>query len=253
MARIAVLEKAFTALEALGELARPASLKELADLTRLPKPTLFRVLQTLGEMGYVSQDGARGDYLLGARLLQLTRNAASDDIRQQALPAMEALHQLFNETVNLGVRRASRSTTCTSSRRRRTCAGRSAPAAGTRSTARLWAARSSRPCRPSGARRSSTATATSRAPTARPRRARPSPPPSRRPPPAAGRRTSRRTTRAFAASACRCSSTARRSPASASRCPPAASPTTPASGSSTPCSPSATARSRFRKEEPIAS
>ena len=100
---IAVLEKAFSVLETLGRLARPVSLKELTELTQLPKPTLFRVLHTLCEMGYVAQDRARGDYVLGAKLYQLTWNGGSDDIRAQALPVMESLHGMFNETVNLGV------------------------------------------------------------------------------------------------------------------------------------------------------
>lgn len=99
---IAVLHKAFLVLEAIGGLERPASLKELAELTQLPKPTLFRVLRTLGDLGYVSQDGSRGDYLLGAKLYQLARNGGAA-IRERALPAMEALHKELNETVNLGI------------------------------------------------------------------------------------------------------------------------------------------------------
>ncbi|WP_127143877.1 IclR family transcriptional regulator [Pelagibacterium montanilacus] len=102
-AQIAVIEKAFVALEAMNKLARPASLKELAAITDLPKPTLFRILQTLVELGYVDQDSARSRYGLSLRLFHLGRGDSFEDVRQRAMPFMEPLHRRFNETINLGV------------------------------------------------------------------------------------------------------------------------------------------------------
>jgi DNA-binding IclR family transcriptional regulator len=100
---IAVLEKSFRVLEAMSDLDRAASLKEVGATTRIPKPTLHRILQTLTDLGYVAQDSARSSYRLTPQLLRLTRGHGLDEVRESALPAMETLHARFNETVNLGV------------------------------------------------------------------------------------------------------------------------------------------------------
>jgi DNA-binding IclR family transcriptional regulator len=100
---ITVVEKTFAVLEAMSELGRRATLKEITEATGLPKPTLYRILQTLVKLGYVDQDHARSLYGLTLRMYELGRGDGFDEVRQRALPAMEALHQQFNETVNLGV------------------------------------------------------------------------------------------------------------------------------------------------------
>lgn len=101
---IAVLEKAFVVLETFGKLGRSATLKELTEATKLPKPTLYRILQTLADLGYVDQDSARSRYGLSQRLHHLARGGDDfEDLRQKVLPLMETLFQRFNETVNLGV------------------------------------------------------------------------------------------------------------------------------------------------------
>ncbi len=100
---IAVLEKAFQVLEAMSDLGRAATLKELSDASSLPKPTLHRILQTLVELGYVEQDNARSRYGLTLKLFRLGRGDSYEDVKEQALPLMEVLHRRFNETVNLGV------------------------------------------------------------------------------------------------------------------------------------------------------
>ncbi|MBO6637872.1 MAG: IclR family transcriptional regulator [Roseitalea sp.] len=100
---IAVVEKTFLVLEAMSELGRSATLQELTETTGLPKATLYRILQTLAKLGYVDQDQARSRYGLTLRMYELGRGDGYEDLRQQALPVMELLHQRFNETVNLGI------------------------------------------------------------------------------------------------------------------------------------------------------
>ena len=101
---IAVLEKAFLVLETVDKLGRTATLKELTEATGLPKPTLYRILQTLVDLGYVDQDSARSRYGLSLRLRQLARGGDDfEELRQKMLPVMESLHRKFNETINLGV------------------------------------------------------------------------------------------------------------------------------------------------------
>ena len=100
---IAVVEKTFHVLEAMSELDRRATLKEISAITGLPKATLYRILQTLAKLGYVGQDHARSHYGLTVRMYDLGRGDGYEELRQQALPHLERLHRRFNETVNLGV------------------------------------------------------------------------------------------------------------------------------------------------------
>src|SRR5690606_31914481 len=101
--KIAVLEKCFTLLESMADLDRPSSLKDLAAATQLPKATLHRLLQTLLELGYVEQDRSRSNYQITMQLAQLGRSHSFQGLKERALPRMEAIHQRFDETVNLGV------------------------------------------------------------------------------------------------------------------------------------------------------
>lgn len=100
---IGVLVKAFTVLEAMADLAEPAPLRDLAQKTALPKGTLFRILQTLVGLGYVSQLSNSSDYYLTSQIAYLGRNARHEDVKMLVTPLMSALHSRFNETINLGV------------------------------------------------------------------------------------------------------------------------------------------------------
>lgn len=100
---IGVLVKAFRVLETMADMGQPAPLRDIAKASRLPKGTLFRVLQTLCTLGYISQIEASGFYHLTSKVTYLGRNARQEDIKMLVLPHMKSLHQQFNETVNLGV------------------------------------------------------------------------------------------------------------------------------------------------------
>jgi DNA-binding IclR family transcriptional regulator len=100
---IGVLVKAFAVIEAMADLGAPAPLREIASASGLPKGTLFRVLQTLASLGYVSQSAGTGFYHLTGKVSYLGRNARVEDLKMKVLPRMRELHARFNETVNLGV------------------------------------------------------------------------------------------------------------------------------------------------------
>lgn len=100
---IAVLVKAFRVLEAMVQIGQAAPLRDIARATALPKGTLYRILQTLCSLGYVSQVAESGHYHPTSHLSYLGRNAQQDDIKLLVMPNMRKLHERFNETVNLGV------------------------------------------------------------------------------------------------------------------------------------------------------
>jgi DNA-binding IclR family transcriptional regulator len=101
--RIAVLDKALSVLEALDEFAAPVPLRDITELTGIPKATIFRILQTLHDRGYVGQDSPSGNYRLTMRLAQLGRETRFDGLLVRARQHLDKLHSRFDETVNLGV------------------------------------------------------------------------------------------------------------------------------------------------------
>lgn len=101
--RVAVLDKAFSVLEALDEFARPMPLRDVVEVTGIPKATAFRILQTLHDLNYVGQDSASGNYRLTMRLAQLGRETRFDGLLARTQPHLDRLHARFDETVNLGV------------------------------------------------------------------------------------------------------------------------------------------------------
>lgn len=100
---IEVVEKTFLILECLAQYSRPVSLANVAEKLNIPKPTIYRILQTLVELGYVAQDKKTGFYMRTTRLEVLGSNSHNLDLKQHALPIMKKLNKKFNETINLGV------------------------------------------------------------------------------------------------------------------------------------------------------
>jgi DNA-binding IclR family transcriptional regulator len=100
---VRVLRKAVAVLETLSAAGRPVGLAELARRMKYPKPTIYRILRSFEELGYLARDRETGSYVPTSRLAQLGRHGHVLDLRRRALPAMEGLHEEFDETVNLGV------------------------------------------------------------------------------------------------------------------------------------------------------
>lgn len=99
---IAVLDKTFSILEVLARTGRALTLAELAEESRLPKPTVHRILKSLRDLGYVEQSERGGRYEMTPRLSSLREYGRDEVVRDKVRPLMERLHAEFNETVNLG-------------------------------------------------------------------------------------------------------------------------------------------------------
>lgn len=100
---IALVEKTFQVLEALARLGAPAPLVRLSVEAELPKPTAYRILQSLASLGYVAQEEGTGHYFATGRLAGLASRDPYHALKERARPVMERLHGRFDETVNLGV------------------------------------------------------------------------------------------------------------------------------------------------------
>lgn len=102
--RIAVLDRTLDLLEALAAAHGPAGVSDLAREIGATKSAVFRILANLERRGYVVRDPGSSKYQLGGQVVRLGQQAlGSLDLRAQARPVLETLHQQFNETVNLGV------------------------------------------------------------------------------------------------------------------------------------------------------
>ncbi|GIE99939.1 IclR family transcriptional regulator [Paractinoplanes rishiriensis] len=100
---VGVLVKALDLLDLMATDA-PCSVAHLCQVTGVTKPAAYRILKTLDQRGYVVRDEVRREYSLGPALLGLSRAARnSTDLVRICRPAMQALHDEFGETVNLGV------------------------------------------------------------------------------------------------------------------------------------------------------
>lgn len=101
---IQVIERMMHLLEALARHTAAVNLKQLAAETRLHPSTAHRILGVMVDNRLVDRIEP-GTYRLGIRLLELGNLVKSRlNVRQEALPHMQALHQALGETVNLSVR-----------------------------------------------------------------------------------------------------------------------------------------------------
>lgn len=96
------VDKAFVLLEFLAASGKPASLQEVTEAVKLPKPTAYRLLRSLQEMGYVSRPADSRHYLVGPRTARLAASDPYSDLKACARPLLRRIHEEFNETVNLG-------------------------------------------------------------------------------------------------------------------------------------------------------
>lgn len=100
---IAVVDKTFAVLETLSAAERPVPLQELAVPLHMPKPTVYRILQTLIALGYVGQEERTGFYFTTSRLANLGHPNPYQALQRRVRPILDSLYRRFNETVNLGV------------------------------------------------------------------------------------------------------------------------------------------------------
>ena len=99
---VPVVRSTFRILEQLSR-SELLGLRELTQTTGIPKSTVFRILSTLVELGYISRDLNR-NYRISPSLGSLVSDEATTDaLRRLALPIMLELRDKYGETVNLGM------------------------------------------------------------------------------------------------------------------------------------------------------
>ncbi len=101
---VRAIDRALTVLEAVAESPSGASVHALAQSTGLPLSTVYRLVETLRHRGYLSEDDAKGCYVVGFRAFQVGAvYSAASRLSAAARPIMQQLVDELGETVNLGV------------------------------------------------------------------------------------------------------------------------------------------------------
>jgi DNA-binding IclR family transcriptional regulator len=97
------LDRLLHILETVAIAGRPLSAADIQQATGLPRPTCYRLLQTLRDSGLLDDDqSGSGRYQPGQRLLRLAMIGKSDaDVRQAALPSLRRAADDFGEATFL--------------------------------------------------------------------------------------------------------------------------------------------------------
>jgi IclR family KDG regulon transcriptional repressor len=96
------VEKAFKLLELLSQHDSPVRMAELSREARMNKSTVYRMLETMSQMGYVTQDEPNGRYMMTTRMWEIgVRTFQRNDLRLAARPFLQELVERTGETAIL--------------------------------------------------------------------------------------------------------------------------------------------------------
>lgn len=96
------VEKALTLLELLSTHDEPVRLAELSRAASMNKSTAFRMLEVMSQLGYVTQDGPNGRYMMTTRMWEIgVRAFQRSDLRRLAQPYLAELVEATGETAVL--------------------------------------------------------------------------------------------------------------------------------------------------------
>jgi IclR family KDG regulon transcriptional repressor len=100
---VSVVRSTFRVLEQLSR-SEVLGLNEITRKTGIAKSTVFRILSTLVELGYVLREENRAFRISPTLGDLVSEKAAHETLRFLAVPLMLELRNQYGETVNLGVR-----------------------------------------------------------------------------------------------------------------------------------------------------
>ena len=96
------LERLINMLDVIAVIGRPVSARDIQAATDLPKPTCYRLIQTLLEQGLIEEPSGDGRYIIGERLIRIALLGKSDvDVRRVSAPILKTAATKFNETMFL--------------------------------------------------------------------------------------------------------------------------------------------------------
>lgn len=101
---IPMLEKGFELLEYLGRYPAGVSMQDIVTELSQPKTSVYRLLNSMMQMGYICKNEEAARYFLSKKLLRLGLAALGEsNIVEQSLPQMRLLRDSIRESIMLGV------------------------------------------------------------------------------------------------------------------------------------------------------
>jgi DNA-binding IclR family transcriptional regulator len=104
--RVPVIDRMLDILDIIERRPDGVSIRELSDLLRLPRTTVYRVLNTLLTRGVIKRNSA-GAFLLGPRLLTLATTllgSRGHDLAESAKPHLKRFSESTGEACKISVR-----------------------------------------------------------------------------------------------------------------------------------------------------
>lgn len=96
------VEKALDIVLAFTEDKPQLSLLEICKFLNMPKSTVYRLISTLENKGFIEHNGVTGRYQLGTRFIKLSNIVLKNfNLKETALPVMIDLRDETGETINL--------------------------------------------------------------------------------------------------------------------------------------------------------
>ncbi|CAN0547013.1 unnamed protein product [Ectocarpus sp. 12 AP-2014] len=100
----AAVTKGLRLLQAIAELGDDATIRHIQARLGMPRPTVYRLLNTLEQAHFVERNPVGGEFVLGRALLRLTQQSlARSSLQERARATLRAIGKQTGETVHLGV------------------------------------------------------------------------------------------------------------------------------------------------------
>jgi len=98
------LERALTILELITKYSEGLSIGDIATMLNYPRSSVFRIVSTLHNYGFLNRDDEYKTFCLSVKLLTIGMHALSEPtLVEKSLKAMHSLRDKYKETVPLGI------------------------------------------------------------------------------------------------------------------------------------------------------
>ncbi|MDW5377709.1 IclR family transcriptional regulator [Halomonas sp. HP20-15] len=100
----AAVTKGLRLLQVIPELGPEASARAIQQRLEMPRPTVYRLLNTLEQEGFIERNPLGGEYVLGRQILRLAQQSLTQgSLQARFRPTLQAIGKATGETVHLGV------------------------------------------------------------------------------------------------------------------------------------------------------
>ncbi|GHA84965.1 IclR family transcriptional regulator [Modicisalibacter luteus] len=100
----AAVTKGLRLLQVIPELGQDAHARHIQQRLGMPRPTVYRLLNTLEKEGFIERNPLGGEYVLGRQLIHLAQQSLTrSNLRERVRGLMYLISKDTGETVHLGV------------------------------------------------------------------------------------------------------------------------------------------------------